>query len=98
MYNEILATNDVSTSVCRTRVARSHWKIVFHSNSMCKCKGKTRMASMVNTCLMSCEARFGGVQLAWHARRESMVNTGPMSCEASSRGVYGYSLRGNVPW
>ena len=32
---------------------------------------------MVNTGPMSCEVRFGGVQLARHARRESMVNTFP---------------------
>src|SRR5438105_361210 len=97
MYNEILTTNDIFTSVCRTRVIRSSWKIVFRSSSTCKCKGKTRRASMVNICSMSCEAESEGVQLARHARRTSMVNTGHMSCDASSREVYGYSLQGNVP-
>ena len=40
MYNEILATNDVSTSVCRTRVARSSWKIVSRPSSTSSVKGK----------------------------------------------------------
>src|SRR5438105_954631 len=39
MYNEILATNDVSISVCRTRVARSPWKIVFRQSSTSSVKG-----------------------------------------------------------
>ena len=39
MYNEILATNDVSTSVCWTRVPRSSWKIVSHPSSTSSVKG-----------------------------------------------------------
>ena len=40
MYNKILATNDVSTSVCRTRVARLSWKTVSHPSSTSSVKGK----------------------------------------------------------
>src|SRR6266542_912925 len=37
---KILAINDVSTSVCRTRVARSLWKTVSHTSSTSSVKGK----------------------------------------------------------
>src|SRR5947207_509596 len=98
MYNKILATNDVSMSMCRTKVTKSSWKRVSHRRFTCKCKGKTWKASMVNTYPMSCEARSGGVQLARHTKRASMVNTSHMSCEARSRRVCINSLQGNVPW
>src|SRR6266540_606554 len=39
---EILATNDVSISVCRTRVARSLWKTVSHPSSTSSVKGNLR--------------------------------------------------------
>src|SRR6266542_3380941 len=98
MYNEILATNDVSTSVCRTRVARLLWKRVSRPSSTSSVKGNlggqawlTRDPCLVRRGPEECNSARG-------ARRASMVNTGPMSCEGNLQRCCGYSLWANIPW
>src|SRR6266508_4211615 len=84
--------------VCRTRVARSPWKIVSHPSSMSSVKGNlggqawlTRVPYLVRRGPEECNT-------AQSARRASMVNAGPLSCEASQPRCCGYSLQVNIPW
>src|SRR6266498_3750144 len=95
---EILATNDVSTGVCRTRVARSLWKTVSRPSSTSSVKGNLGGQAWLTR--VPCLVRRGPEEcnLNRYARRASMVNMGPMSCEASFLRNYGYSLWANVPW
>src|SRR5437016_3426082 len=80
---EILDTNDVSTSVCRTRVARSLWKRVSHPSSTSSVKGNLGGQAWLTQ--VPCLVRQDPKEciMARSARRESKVNTGPLSCEAS---------------
>src|SRR6266508_442893 len=95
---EILATNDVATSVCRTRVARSLWKRVSRSSSTSSVKGN--LGGQAWLTWVQCLVRRGLEEYnsARGAMRASMVNTGPISFEASLPRCCGYSLWGNVPW
>ena len=88
MYNEILATNDVSTSVCRTRVARSLWKIVSCPSSTSSVKGNLGGQAWLTQ--VPCLVRRGPEKCntTQSARRASMVKMGPTSCEASQPRCY----------
>src|SRR5207253_10330674 len=84
--------------VCRTRVARSPWKIVSHSCSTSSVKGNlegqawlTQVPCLVRRAPEECN-------IARYASRASMDNTGPTSREASEPMRCGYSLWANVPW
>src|SRR6266511_6165529 len=95
MYHRNPCYYDVSTSVCRTRVARSLWKTVSFPSSTSSVKDK--LGGQAWLTWVPCLVRRGPEECnsARCARRASMVNTGPMSCEASLQDMGPMAVHGN---